>query len=248
MIISHRFQTVFIHIPKCAGTSIRETLVQADPDCQRMWGWRWMARHQRYGDSAHVPLIDLQPQVMNAVRDYTVIALTRDPMTRFISAIHQHFMQHEYRRKLPVPEFLRELDSTNIRYDPAYVHFCPQHYFIYISTKRFVDHVLRIEDPDWPAQMKAILVRQGFPESRLDFPVRNKSEDENQPQLSGVDLDWFYRLYKRDYELLGYDAPIAREYVIDTSEIKDAIRPLDFSSYDEVNIMSAKFRKFWPNP
>lgn len=248
MIISHKYQTVFLHIPKCAGTSIREALVQSDPDCHQMWGWRWMDRHQRYGDSAHMPLVDLPPNILDLVRNYTVIALTRDPLARFFSAIHQHFQQHSYRAKPPISDFLRELDSIKIRYDPAYVHFCPQHYFLYISTKKYVDHTLRIEDANWQEQFRTILIRQGFPQSKLDIPVLNERASRPDPEITDEDLSLFYRLYKRDYELLDYEAPLNGEYILHTKDINDAAQPLDFSSYDEVNFLGAKFRKFWPKP
>lgn len=248
MIISHKYQTVFLHIPKCAGTSIRNALAQSDPDCRKMWGWRWMDRHQRYADSAHMPLIDLPPNLLEIVRDYTVITLTRDPLARFFSAIHQHFQQHQYRQRPSVSDFLHELDSVKIRYDPAYVHFCPQHYFINISTKKYVDHILQIEDPDWQEKFKTILIRQGFPQSKLHIPVLNERESRPDPQISDEDLSRFYQLYKRDYELLDYKAPLNHEYVLRTKDIKSAAQPCDFSSYDEVNFLGARFRKFWPKP
>lgn len=248
MIISHKFQTVFIHIPKCAGTSIRNMLAEADPQCVRMWGWRWMERHQRYGDSAHMALIDLMPAHMAAVRDYTTVTLSRDPRQRFLSAVNQHLDQHKYRTPRTPSEILHELTSTSIRYDPAYIHFCPQHYFIYTGKKRHVNHVLRIEDPQWVDQLKALLVFQGFPESALHLPELNQSTGAVGDTLSDDDLRRLYQLYKRDYSLLGYTPPIEEDFVLHADEQHGRDRPYDFSSYDEVNLMGARFRKMWPNP
>lgn len=226
---------------------MRNMLTNADPKCFRMWGWRWMDRHQRYGDSAHMPLIDLPQTEMEAVKNYTTVTLIRDPMTRFLSAFNQHFSQHKYRKKLSISELLQELTSTDIRYNPAYIHFCPQHYFIYIAKKKHVDHVLSMESPDWADELRKILIRQGFPTKALKLPALNKSNYDHSDEFSDEDLKAFYQLYKRDYELLGYEPPLDAEFVLNAGEHSKKEKPFDFSVYDEVNFMAAKFRKFWPN-
>lgn len=243
MIISHKYQTVFVHIPKCAGTSVRRALSKADPDCERFWGWRWLERHQRYADSAHLPLIDLHPAKFDHVKNYTTVTLSRDPLTRFLSGVNQHFQQHAYRRRLAPSQMLAEMTSTDIRYNAAYIHFCPQHYFINIGEKRHVDHILKLEDPDWNEKLREILVGQGFPAADLNIRHLRKNDTSDQSPLSPSDMRKLYMLYKRDYKLLGYTPPLEEDFVLQTEALKDKDRPCDFAAYDEINLMDMRRKK-----
>ncbi|MEL7090178.1 MAG: sulfotransferase family 2 domain-containing protein [Pseudomonadota bacterium] len=243
MIISEKHAFAFIHIPKCAGTSIRSMITAADPDRFQQWGWNWMPRHQRYGDTAHMPLIDLAPHLLAQVRDYRAITVVRDPLDRFFSSVEQHFSQHDYRARKSVEEFVFELNTTNIRYDPAYVHFCPQHYFIAIGPKTHVDDILRFEDETWPEAFREILIEQKMPEDKLVLPQLNKRKEARQEPLSDEALSHLYRLYKRDYALLGYTPPVTGTFDLNTAECKNMAKPFDFSAYDSIRIMQASFKK-----
>jgi len=243
MIISDKHEFAFIHIPKCAGTSIRSMITEADPERFQLWGWRWLPRHQRYGDAAHMPLIDLPPELLNQVRAFRAVAIVRDPLDRFFSCVEQHFSQHKYRARKSVEDFVFELNSVNIRYDPAYVHFCPQHYFIAIGQTTHVDDILRFEDENWPETFRQILIERGMPEDKLVLPRLNEREEPVHAPLSAEALTHLYRLYKRDYTLLGYDAPVSGSFALDTSQSQGMAQPFDFSAYDTVKIMQASFKK-----
>lgn len=246
MIISTTYELAFLHIPKCAGTSIRSMIASADPDRFQQWGWNWLPRHQRYGDTAHMPLIDLAPNLLDQVRRFRAITVVRDPLDRFYSSVEQHFSQHKYRARKSVEEFVFELSSTNIRYDPAYVHFCPQHYFIWIGQRNHIDDILRFEDEDWPDQFRQVLIDQGMPEEALVLPRLNHRKEQDHEPLSDEALAHLYKLYKRDYTLLGYEPPLADapdEFTLNTASRKNMAVPFDFSAYDAIKIMKASFRK-----
>lgn len=243
MIISHKYQTVFVHIPKCAGTSIRNMILNADPDAVRFWGWTWLDRHQRYGDSAHIPLVELAPMPMGRVREYTTVTLSRDPVARFLSAVPQHLSQHPYRSPKTPSEILAELTTTNIRYNPAYIHFCPQHYFIYIGRKRHIDHVISIETENWEDALVDLLAFQGFPRDKLKLPKLNAGAGKKTNDLSDADLRRLYQLYKRDFYLLGYEPPLQEEFHLNSKDSTDEDLPHDFSAYDQITLMNATFRK-----
>ena len=243
MIISDNYKFCFIHIPKCAGTSIRTMIQEADPGRFQQWGWNWMPRHQRYGDTAHMPLIDLPPNLLGQVRKYRAITVVRDPLDRFYSSVEQHFSQHNYRAHKSVEEFVFELNTTNIRYDPSYVHFCPQHYFLSIGDTTHVDDILRFEDETWQDRFRDILIAQGMPKEKLVLPELNRREKPDREPLSEEALTHLYMLYKRDYAMLDYTPPVTGTFILNTSESKNMAKPFDFSAYDEIHIMQASFRK-----
>jgi hypothetical protein len=243
MIISEKYKFCFIHIPKCAGTSIRTMIRAADPDRFQQWGWNWMPRHQRYGDTAHMPLIDLAPNLLAQVRKFRTVTMVRDPMDRFYSSVEQHFSQHEYRARKSVEEFVFELNSVNIRYDPAYVHFCPQHYFLKVGNMSPINDILRFEDDTWQDKFRDILIEQGMPEDKLVLPELNRREKVEPEPLSEEALTHLYMLYKQDYAALDYTPPVTGEFNLNTSESKNMAKPFDFSAYDAIHIMNASFRK-----
>lgn len=243
MIVSHQFETVFMHIPKCAGTSIRQMLGRGDPECEKMWGYRFLPRHQRFGDSAHIPLVDLPPDKLDAARRYTAFAVIRDPLERFLSAISQHLSQHAYRTPVTASQILDEVDSVRIRYDAAYIHFCPQHFFTHIGDRQLVDRVFRMDDPNMDKLISMFLSQRGFASEALELGRVNESTVPKLEPDADFDMERFYQLYKRDYDLFGFEPPMERSFRLDADAAQDQGRPFDFSSYDEVRFLKHDFRK-----
>lgn len=247
MIISHRFQTVFLHIPKNAGTALRSVMQEADPQSDRSWGYRFFPRLYRFGDSAHVPLVDLPPDRLRFVNEYQCFAILRDPLERFLSATVQHFGQHAYRTPRSPGALLSELDSVRIRYDPAYIHFCPQHFYTHIAGRQVVEHLFRMDDPEMEQNILSFMADRGFAVRDAALPRRNAARTEKPVLDDDFDRERFYQLYKRDYDLLGFappfDIPADRTFEIDADAQADMDRPIDFSSHDKVHFLGTDFRR-----
>ena len=69
MIVSHKHRLIFTHIPKNAGTSIRQWLVEHVPDA------REMPRTLKHDTPHHV----------HGHSDYTYFAVVRNPYDRLLS-------------------------------------------------------------------------------------------------------------------------------------------------------------------
>lgn len=244
MIISHKFETVFLHIPKNAGTSLRELVRLADPESEAYWGYGFLPRHYRFGDSAHIPLVDLAPERLRAVNRYSCFAVLRDPLDRFASACRQHMSQHNYREPRTPSQLLAEIDSIRIRYDPAYVHFCPQHYFTHIGDRQLVKTLFRFEDPEMQQKVGAFLSGRGMQIDSDQLNMRNIS-GADKPELGDeFDLVRFYQLYKRDYELFGFEPPVpARDFEIDVDAQVGLAKPVDMSAYDRLHFLNWNFTR-----
>jgi hypothetical protein len=155
MIISPRHQFVFVHIPKCAGTSIRHQLRDCDPD-HIFIGKPGL--HPELGkiDYAHIPIPQLKahfPEDFAYLRDYESFALVRDPLDRFGSAIRQVLWQYgnqpmtllspqeQRQRTLDILEKLpSQIDSPSYQY----IFFARQADYIFDGERQLVDHVLPI--------------------------------------------------------------------------------------------------------
>jgi hypothetical protein len=208
MIISHKHRFIFLHVPKCAGTSVRTKLLELDPDAETAWNWQWSQGHGRYVDRAHQPLADLflSGRMRDLLSTYFVFAFVRNPYHRFLSAMREH-LKDSLPGSLATPaEVLRELSPTNIRYNVSYIHFCPQHYFTHIGNKRLVDLVLDSGNVD--AGMASVADAIEISPAKL-LPVQRLNENASAPE--GVELQLDDRvielvndLYAPDFSLYGY--------------------------------------------
>jgi hypothetical protein len=157
MIIDDTHRFVFMHIPKCAGSSVRAQLSR--------WDFRDDAFHQpgHHADLgavhfAHLPLAFLRtyyPIEFAKVATYRSFALTRDPRARFASATIQHLREFRGVRDLNldsrriVSEAHRVIDwleGKGLFCDLEYIHFSRQIDYVELEGRRIVAEVFPIED------------------------------------------------------------------------------------------------------
>lgn len=156
MIINDTHKFVFIHIPKCAGTSVRHFLQPYD----QMDGAHTarVADHPDLGriDYVHIPLFVLRehfPAEHAKVLGYHSYAVIRDPYARFRSSLSQHLRKysgHEISRMKPKAvqnavdsalRLLRDHQAPKSYLPHQYIHFQRQIDFIYDQDKRLVEHI-----------------------------------------------------------------------------------------------------------
>ena len=142
---THRF--IFIHIPKCAGTSVRKALAPYD-ETNGQFARR--AYHETLGhiDYGHIPLFVLKKHFSDKYEKllrYDSYAVLRDPYSRFPSSLAQHLRMYRQveMRQLSPKMLKRVIDETlNILGDHAdpmaylphqYIHFQRQKDFIYLE-------------------------------------------------------------------------------------------------------------------
>ncbi|MEJ6396208.1 hypothetical protein V8J82_23340 [Gymnodinialimonas sp. 2305UL16-5] len=106
---------VFVHIPKCAGSSIRRQILQVDPDHIEL---ARSGTHPDLGqiDFGHIPLDQLRvhfPDHYAQIRALDSFAVVRDPLARFGSALRQVLWQYEQRPMTLIPP--AELRETTLR-------------------------------------------------------------------------------------------------------------------------------------
>ena len=156
MIISPKHQFVFVHIPKCAGTSVRTQLLKSDPGAIALGK---LGNHPVLGaiDYGHIPLGQLGqhfPDHYRNLLDYTSFAVVRDPLERFGSALRQVLWQYEERPMtlIPVAELraktLEMLDRIAAEIDAPsapFIFFARQESFIFDEGQQIVDHLIPLD-------------------------------------------------------------------------------------------------------
>ena len=145
MIISDKHRFCFVHIPKCAGTSVRIPLTHFN--AWQLAGPPWLKIHSKLGqlDYAHIPLFVLHehfPTEFAAIRDYWSVAVMRDPFTRFASSVSQRLKMHT---DTPIQkrsqDEIRSVIDENVDYllhQPLDQHLLPSEY---IHFQKQVDYI-----------------------------------------------------------------------------------------------------------
>lgn len=157
MIISDRHGFVFVHVPKCAGTSVRTQIAACDPDHIAMGE---VGSHPTLGalDYGHVPLHQLRvhfPENYAYLERLPAYAILRDPLSRFGSSLRQTLWRYE---KTPMtliaPETLKArtreiIDRVRDEIDAPsaeMIFFARQCDFVFDGERRMVEHLVPIEE------------------------------------------------------------------------------------------------------
>lgn len=156
MIINAQHDFGFVHIAKCAGSTIRQQLRDYDDLEGRLS--RTM-RIDGYGriNGSHLPLqvlADVFPDELAALRRVTSYTVCRDPLGRFASGIAQRLRGPLGREpgEMTRAEIAAEIDSVIVYLDALngfptidYTLFVPQIDYVELAGERVVTHVVPIE-------------------------------------------------------------------------------------------------------
>ncbi len=151
MIISDEYKFVFVHIPKCAGSSVKA----ANQNIDNRFAYPPIEDHETLGTlhTTHLPLWCLReyfPDAFKSLLEYRSFAVTRDPMERFGSAVMQRcreflkFANADITPDVLVSTARDVIDhwTTNPKsVDHQFVHFTPQSQYIRLDGETIVDHV-----------------------------------------------------------------------------------------------------------
>ena len=186
MIISDTHEFAFVHIPKCAGTTLRNVLLPFDEHAARFYH-RGVAPHPALGrlDYPHIPLSVLRdhfPADFEKLTAYRSFALVRDPFSRFPSSLHERLVQRD-RRPLSdrsANEIAREVDAVlsylarqpnkAVITDPEYIHFSRQCDYIVLDGRQIVGH------PKPISEVEALLSDLAMIFGRPIRPEENKNQ------------------------------------------------------------------------
>jgi Sulfotransferase family len=193
--IYHHIKTIFVHVPKAAGTSIEKRLRQSDKDVV----------------GGHTTALAYRKKYPAEFAAYFKFAVVRDPLDRFISA-------YSYLKQMAVHsalnnQIVHDCESMDhfaekIKASPGIigniVHLLPQHQFICDQKGEVImDSVFRFEKLE--SAWREICSRAGIPAeplAKLNPSPRAAREEVTQAVLFVV-----RRAYARDFELFGYTPP-----------------------------------------
>jgi hypothetical protein len=243
LIISDRFGFAFVHIPKCAGSTVREQIQRLDPDSFELAGRQ---AHPELGkiDAMHLPLDILRehfPDVFARLRATHSYALTRDPRDRFRSSVSEYLKTYHHKR-------LSEFDAAELRgaldeimaalaarpplLPLRYVHFTPQERYVRLDGETVISRRYALEDIG--AFFADLGRRTGASfdagaRANQDFAFRFKGSERwlwraNQTLKEVLPYAAYQGVKRRLKPLLVREKPAAVDDVFTSAEVRDFVR------------------------
>lgn len=159
MLICHSWRFVFLHVPKCAGTVIRNTIYKEAPigSATSLFDFQYSHKLRRHVDLAHLPLMDMRHySEWRFLENYFSIATIRHPYARLLSACREYYRQKsretemQMRSAQPTKDqllkYLRALPHALGSHDLRYVHGFPMVWFTHYGNIPMVDNILKCEN------------------------------------------------------------------------------------------------------
>ena len=158
MIVDHGLELVLLHVPKCAGTSLRKAFLEDAEACKRellsCFDFAYDPVLQRQVDLAHRPLMDLRHALeWRWLQRSRVIACIRHPYERLAAACREFLRQNSRETEVQVRTtppsreqrlaYLRRLPAAMDAHDLRWVHGFPIHWFTHYGHRPKVHHLLR---------------------------------------------------------------------------------------------------------
>jgi Sulfotransferase family len=210
--ISRERKLIFIHIPKCGGTSL-EDLIWPDRRARTesdLWMgikypfWRRVRNKYQTGGLQHLTASQIRQEVGSQMfYECFRFAITRDPLKRLVSQYKYMSLRSDLRRyaKMNLADsFSTYLDKIERR---VHVQWMPQHEFLFDADGALlVQDVYRLEDIS--KDMRDLSSKIGLDTDKL--PLSNTTHHVKSPVVTEEDRSRVRRMYARDYELLGYQS------------------------------------------
>lgn len=187
-----RLECVFIHVPKCAGSSVARALFGSTP-------------------TGHMPLYWYEKQFNERYVNYFKFAFVRDPLQRVHSA-YSYLLQEAQHRDKSAHELVNRYSDFDAFVDDwlrtenisRQIHFAPQHYFLQDSMGHInLDFIGRQENLD--ADFRRLCIHL---HTKAELPHINQSPrpaHQSKDFCSAATRRRVREVYARDYELFAYD-------------------------------------------
>ena len=222
MIISDEKEFIFIHNPKCGGTTVRDSLKRFDTHAH--WYWGQTKINDITIDKAHMSLSILRmhfPEAFKLMSKYFVFGVVRNPYKRVISSYNEVFFK-EFENvmngtesfdayKVRLNDFIAKMSAEQIKgWTQSHRHFILQKNMFYVGRKCYADLILKLEELDQAPAVLSVFSEQLSKVSVMWVKRKNERKKD------GVDLrienvltkDSFRKveqLYSEDFALFGYE-------------------------------------------
>jgi hypothetical protein len=218
VIISDINRFVFVHNPKCAGTSIRFALSKID-SYNNFFSGCGVIDNKKFA-KMHLPLRLLSsffPVEFEKIKKYFSFVVVRNPYTRFLSAYKRVFVSEFYQYKetndigafiSKFNNFVEFFDDEKIdNYDYEFRHFTKQKEYVYYNNECMIDKVYKYEvlerelcDLEWlmPAAHQYLRNLKYLNARHMHHALNEIINQDSKKKI--------YQIYKEDFLLFNYSS------------------------------------------
>ena len=188
---------IFIHIPKCGGTSVENALFKPhEKTAETLFTLEGHPLHNKYetGGLQHLSAPKVKELVGNDIYDnFFKFAVVRHPVKRLIS-------QYNYTYQFPYFVDMLNLQFKNFTFreyleaikNKYHVHWRPQHEFIYDNDRFLVDKIYKLEN---------------IKDLEIDLDIKLPHHNKSTKAITSIterDESIIKNIFEKDYELLDY--------------------------------------------
>ena len=210
--ISHKHKFIFIHIPKCGGTSVEWSLLQNENvDSERIESWKLTDEEkQKYRIYYRHGGIDVQHRKIDQFKDgreknYFTFTFVRNPWERFLS---EYFYikksegckcNKDFDKKFPTFKHFVKNNGIKCCY---YAHDYPQIDFVFNANQnKLTNFVGRCEDMQY--DFDYVCGKIGIP--KIELPHRNPTKHKHYTEYYDDETKSIVaEKYRKDIEYFGY--------------------------------------------
>jgi len=198
MAINYKYKTIFIHLPKTAGTSMESKEFIGPERNQTHWS------------------LNMFTQQLKNPQEYFKWCFSRNPYSRLVSAYEWGVKNHKEQYLKDINSFQNFIDKieefwdfngTSIQQTRSGIHTIPQHIFIN-GDKNNIDFIGRFENlgRDFELLCEKISSHSGLKISNTQLPITKKTKS--------IDYKTYYnkniikkinKLYEKDFILFDYE-------------------------------------------
>lgn len=181
MLISEARKFIYIAVPKTGSTSIESHLVSLDPTIQRnrvpQPNGTWASVHK------HARAVDVQSKMGILMREYTIVAFIRDPISTVVSKYY-HYRLGRGAQRARQWKINKRLNKTRLRvlstmilplpvWARLYPYSMTHEFLLDDQQNMLIDALGNFENLQ--EEFERIFSRFGFAPSELKLPMTNKS-------------------------------------------------------------------------
>jgi hypothetical protein len=181
MIVSEAKKSIFVHIPKCAGTSFRDSIQHLHDYPKKTYGIQRTDYFHLELDHHHLRLWEvatIYPDIFQKLKFYHSLVFVRNRYERLLSSIHEYhrkyggmvISQRSPEEQLEICEkTVKNLKIRLILSDKAFVHFSPQHWYIMLGEERMIQHIIPMrKGSNFIGEALKILGAPNLPQKKLN--------------------------------------------------------------------------------